>query len=89
MEHIAGAENNRLRFSWPGEKYTLDSEEGLALLETSHGKGAAYMVKDYQQHLGRTEFSIRIFTILNYYYLVNDSKPNQPDDRIQPIPNFR
>ncbi|KAL8961276.1 MAG: hypothetical protein Q9183_005331 [Haloplaca sp. 2 TL-2023] len=88
FEHIAGAEKDHLRLSWPGQKYGLDSEEGLALLATPHGKGAAYMVKDYQQHLGKTEFTIRMFTIQEYYYMLIDLKPDQPDDRIQPIPGF-
>ncbi|KAI4280474.1 MAG: hypothetical protein L6R38_004420, partial [Xanthoria sp. 2 TBL-2021] len=36
-----------LRLSWPGLLFTMDQEEGLSLLETAHGQGVAYLIRDH------------------------------------------
>lgn len=42
----------------------MSTEEGLALLATSHGQGIAYLIADHSQVLGRKIPMARIFTEL-------------------------
>ncbi|KAI4281388.1 MAG: hypothetical protein L6R38_003722 [Xanthoria sp. 2 TBL-2021] len=64
IEYIEVEKEDQLHLPWPGHTYDMSTEEGLALLATSHGQGIAYLIADHSQALGRKIPMARIFTEL-------------------------
>ncbi|KAI4257543.1 MAG: hypothetical protein L6R42_005579 [Xanthoria sp. 1 TBL-2021] len=49
IEYIEVEKEDQLHLPWPGHTYDMSTEEGLALLATSHGQGIAYLIADHSQ----------------------------------------
>ncbi|KAL8725976.1 MAG: hypothetical protein Q9166_007010 [cf. Caloplaca sp. 2 TL-2023] len=62
IEYIEVVPADKLNLPFPGNAYDMNSEEGLALLATSHGQGIAYLIADHSHVLGRKVPLARIFT---------------------------
>ena len=49
--------------NWPGQRFTPDNDQYMALLGTAHGKGVANLVGQHRNYLGSKNIeSITIFT---------------------------
>ncbi|KAL8718807.1 MAG: hypothetical protein Q9181_008150, partial [Wetmoreana brouardii] len=72
MEQITNVNTPRekLQLDWPGKEYSLDTDEGLALLGTPHLTGIAWMLHDRQDTIKKTIGSIRIFTAGSSYFIL-------------------
>ncbi|KAL8748839.1 MAG: hypothetical protein Q9184_007057 [Pyrenodesmia sp. 2 TL-2023] len=64
MEYIEVKDPDTLNLPWPGKSYDMSTEEGLALLATSHGQDVAYLVIDHSDVLGRKIPLARMFTVM-------------------------
>lgn len=91
MHQITGTpilEDVDLRLDWPGLLFTMDQDEGLALLGTAHGQGVAYLIRDHSDQIQTRKPTVRMWTVLHpafrdwpgngYYYLLWDLKPDLP-----------
>ncbi|KAL8917190.1 MAG: hypothetical protein Q9208_008092 [Pyrenodesmia sp. 3 TL-2023] len=63
MEHIGGVQRNELNLPWPGHTFDMSTDEGKALLATSHGVGLAFLIADHSNVIGRKIPFARIFTM--------------------------
>ncbi|KAL8680957.1 MAG: hypothetical protein Q9186_002857 [Xanthomendoza sp. 1 TL-2023] len=91
MHSITGiptVENIDLRLDWPGLVFTMEQDEGLALLATPHGQGVAYLIRDHSDQMQTKKPTVRMWTLIHpawrdypgsgYYYLLWDLKPQLP-----------
>lgn len=59
---------------WPGETFSMEGLEGLALLGTPNGGGVGYVLLDRAEVLGkrRKELEVRIWTAREDYFMLWD-----------------
>ncbi|KAL8816674.1 MAG: hypothetical protein Q9223_004352 [Gallowayella weberi] len=91
MHKITGIpmlENIDLYLDWPGRLFTMDQDEGLALLGSAQGQGIAYFIRDHSDQIQTKKPTVRMWTIVHpawrehpgfgHYYLLWDLKPQLP-----------
>ena len=91
MHKITGApisEYVDLHLEWPGLLFTMDQDQGLALLGTPHGQGIAYLIRDHSDQIQTRKPTVRMWVVHHpafrddpgngYYYLLWDLKPDLP-----------
>ncbi|KAL8763887.1 MAG: hypothetical protein Q9194_007230 [Teloschistes cf. exilis] len=62
---------------WPGVKYTMRDEAGLALLGTPNGLAAAWLLIDHHGILGKRDLTVRVWT---YNSVPVDTSGGESDD---------
>ncbi|KAL8728462.1 MAG: hypothetical protein Q9166_005360 [cf. Caloplaca sp. 2 TL-2023] len=84
-----------ITLDWPGLLFTMDQEQGLALLGTVHGQGIAYLIRDHSNEMMTKKPTVRMWTTFKpegngpatlFYYLLWDLKPQLPSGGRFPPP---
>lgn len=79
--------------NWPGLKFGIDTEEGMALLGTPNGIGTARLLIDRAGKLGRRIPEIYIFSPFpemgGFYRMLWDLRPLSPTSTISPLPTSK
>lgn len=52
LTKIIQRQNRHVFDIWPGLTFSIDSEEGLAILGTPNGSGTAYLLAQHREQLG-------------------------------------